>query len=165
MKTLVITALAAAAVLAAVLSGIALAAKEPDLQGNYLLVKRDLPDGSSVAPPKVVGFMTFTRKYRNMNVAWKEKDGKMVSLSYLAEYSVADRKYCETPLYWMQNNLMADGISYTPPGEKNDCSAVTFDAGATVVALKGEPVAIRLAGDDLIATAKGMFVDHWKRVD
>ena len=143
--------------------GLALAAT-PKIQGTWMLEKRVLTDGKEITSPDIVGMMTFTAKYRNFNIHWNQPDGQPVSISYVCEYSFTKDGYCERPLYWMQNNMGAPGMSYTAPASKTDCSKLTTSGMKTSFAISGEPVTMALEGDHMIATAESLFVDHWVRV-
>jgi hypothetical protein len=136
----------------------------PHIAGTYQLVKRVLPDGKELTAPDVQGMMTFTSKYRNFNVSWKEADGKQVSISYIAEYQLTNDQYCEHPLYWMQSNLGEPGIKYDVPANKSDCSKVTHDGRKFSFQISGEPPVVTFEGETLTAVAKDTFVDHWIRV-
>jgi len=157
-------AVAATLSVAAWLPASLVAAGGPSIEGSYRLTRRVLPDGKEVKAPDVAGFMTYTKKDRNFNVTWLNPDGKRTSLSYIAEYTLSPTKYCEKPIYWMQNNLMAPGIKYDPPAEKAECSDVTMKDGTLSFAIKGEPPVLTVSPTGVVATAKGMFTDYWEKV-
>lgn len=143
----------------------------PSIVGSYELLYRELADGKQVdAGAGLAGMMTYTKTHRNFNVMWKNEDSSITSVAYIAKYTLSSDSYCETPLYWMQSNLGEPGLSYTPPPEKADCSAVMLDSGTLVFAINGEPVVVAFEGDTITATAssqegKMRFVDRWRRVD
>jgi hypothetical protein len=152
----------------AVVAGMAVHALASDaggIEGSYRLVSRNLPNGTVVRPPDVVGFDTYTKTYRNFNVMWKDEKGNPVSLSYVASYELSKDKYCEKPIFWLQNNLGAPGLKYTWPAEKSECSPVTRTAGKISFSIKGEPPVVVFDSKTMTATAKGAFVDHWEKVD
>lgn len=122
-------------------------ADDPDIAGSYRLVERVLPDGTTVTPPDIVGFMTYTDRHRNFNIVWPNPDGEPTAISYVAEYSLDAESYCETPLHWLQYNLSEPGVKLEAPADK------------------GEPVVVEFDGDGFTATAEGQFADHWKRVE
>src|SRR5207245_11608654 len=57
------------------------AAKEPIIEGTYKLVSRDLPNGKKQGPPDVLGLLTYTKEYRNVN-------------NYVKRASVKTRRDC-----------------------------------------------------------------------
>lgn len=135
------------------------------LEGSYRLVKRMLPGGKHVKYPDVVGFMTYTKTERSLTVMWKDPTGAPVSLSVIATYTLSNGKYCEKPVYWMQNNMGLPGLSYTPPPEKKQCADVVSDAAGVSFDMPGEPERMLFTRDGFVATAKDMWTDTWKRVD
>jgi hypothetical protein len=152
-------------VAAAGFAATALAAGVPSIAGSYGLVKRVLPDGTVLTPPVVVGLMTYTKEYRNFNVGWTDKTGKHASISLVVRYDLTPTKYCEHPVFFLDNNVGIEGMSYEAPKEKGaECSAVTVKGSSVSFAIKGEPVVLDFNGDRVTATAKGLFTDYWQRV-
>ena len=143
----------------------AAAGDETILEGSYRLMKRVQPDGKEVRYPDIVGFMTCTKTERNFNVMWKDAKGGPVSLSLIATYTLSGGKYCEKPLYWMQNNMGMPGLSYAWPPEKSRCAEVLTDADSTSFDMPGEPERMRFTREGFVATAKDMWTDTWKRVE
>jgi hypothetical protein len=135
------------------------------LQGSYRLVKRVLPSGKKVKSPDIVGFMTCTKTERSFTIMWKDPKGEPVSLSLIATYTLSGGKYCEKPVYWMQNNMGMPGVRYEWPPEKSRCADVVTDADGTSFDMPGEPERMRFTRDGFIATAKDMWTDTWKRVE
>jgi hypothetical protein len=166
------TLLLVGAVLAAALIALPAAAQEqtnapamPDITGNYILVSRDLPDGKTVSPPEVTGFLSLTGKYRNFNVMWKDPAGKMVSISYVCEYMLTPATYTEKPIMWiMTNEAGPEKVSYAIPPDKGKPNPVTLKDGAVSFPISGEPPVVTYTSDGMTATAAGQFTDHWKKV-
>ena len=147
-------------------------AQTEDLIGTYELMWRDLKGGNKLhAPEGVAGMLTFTKTRRNFNVTWKHEDGSTASISYIGAYTLSEDQYCETPIYWMQNNIDGLGVvKYGAPAEKRICSTVMRDGETIMFSFKGEPVVAMFEGDHITATATDdegdvEFVDHWRRVD
>ena len=147
------------------LASSAAAGDEKALEGSYRLMKRVLPDGKELKYPDIVGFMTCTKTERNFNVMWKDGKGAPVSLSLIATYTLSGGKYCEKPVYWMQNNMGMPGLSYTWPPEKSRCAEVVTDADGTSFDVPGEPERMRFTREGFVATAKDMWTDTWKCVE
>ena len=157
--------LALGSLAAIVLTGSVPNAKGPSIQGTYKLVSRDLSDGTKQVPPDVVGLITYTAKYRNFNIYWKDTKGKAVSISNIATYQLTPKEYRETTVYYLMNDESGGkGLSY-------DLSAST---GSSPVVVKGTRIEMQLPlhnepkvvfqGNGFTATREGVFVDHWVRV-
>jgi hypothetical protein len=159
------TVLALAAALTLPIAPRVAAGDETILEGSYRLVKRVLPNGRKVSYPDIVGFMTYTKTERHFNIMWKDPKGAPVSLSLIATYTLSGGKYCEKPVYWMQNNMGMPGISYEWPKEKRGCAEAATDASSTSFDVPGEPERMRFTREGFVATAKAMWTDTWKRVE
>ncbi len=159
------TAWAMTAVLTVASAPRAAAGDEEALLGSYRLMKRVLTDGKELRFPEIVGFMTYTKTHRNFNLMWKDEKGARASLSLIATYTLAGGKYCERPVYWMQNNVGMPGIEYEWPSEKNRCAEVVSDASGTSFDVPGEPPRMQVTRNGFVASAKNMWTDHWERVD
>lgn len=147
------------------LTGAVAPTKPPSIQGTYRLVSRDLPDGTRQVPPNIVGLLTFTAKYRNFNIYWKDPNGKAVSLSNIATYQLSDKEYRETNVYYFVND--------ETQGKKPSYD-LAATSGASPITIKGTRIEMQLPlheepmvafdGDRLTASSEGEFVDHWVRV-
>jgi hypothetical protein len=157
--------LALSSLAAIVLTGAATTPKGSSIQGTYRLVSRDLSDGTKQVPPDIVGLITYTAKYRNFNIYWKDAKGKAVSISNIATYQLTPKEYRETNVYYLMNDESSGkGLSY-------DLSATS---GSSPVVMKGTRIEIQLPlhnepkvvfqGNTFTATREGAFVDHWVRV-
>ena len=62
--------------------------KSPNIEGTYRLISRDMADGTKLVPPNITGLITFTKRYRNFNVYWKDGSGKATSISAIATYQL-----------------------------------------------------------------------------
>ena len=151
--------------LAAILTGAVPSAKAPSIQGTYKLVSRRLSDGTKQVPPDVVGLITYTAKYRNFNIHWKDAKDKTVSISSIATYQLTPKEYRETNVYYfIDDESGGKGPSY-------DLSATS---GSSPVVVKGGRIEMQLPlhdepkavfqGNGFTATREGVFVDHWVRV-
>ena len=141
------------------------AGDEKILEGSYRLVKRVLPSGKEVKYPDIVGFMTYTKTERNFNIMWKDGKGSPVSLSLIVKYTLSGGKYCEKPVYWMQNNMGLPGISYEWPKERRRAPRWRPTTPSTSFDVPGEPERMRFTREGFVATAKDMWTDTWKRVE
>ncbi len=142
--------------------------KQPKLKGTYRLVSRDLPDGSKLIPPAIDGLLTYTKGYRNFNVYWKDAQGKLFSVSYVASYELTPKEYREKSIFFQVNDeIGGKGASYDL-SPASGASPVTIKGTRMEIQmpLHGEP-AVVFEGSKMTATGKGVFgtfVDHWERV-
>ena len=152
--------LSALVVLSALLTGCA----GQGVDGTWVLVSRDLPDGSVQTPPDVIGAMTYANGIRNFNVYWKDEQGNPVSLSSISEYTLTDTEYIETSLYY-QATGMDDVEQYDLSRETGVALVERYDGCLEfTLPLHDEPHVIFM-GHRFTATREGVFVDHWERID
>jgi hypothetical protein len=145
-------------------------ADDPSIQGSYLLESRDLPDGAVLKPPIIVGMISYTKHYRNVNVSWVNPDGKRLSISYIAKYRLTKTVYQETPVYWMSNNFNGQGVNYKVPAFKGGENVVTIKDGTISFPLAGVSPVVVFTADRMTSTARDnqgklIYVDHWKKVE
>lgn len=144
-------------------------ADDLNIQGTYQLESRSLPDGAIQKPPVVIGMITYTKNYRNVNVSWVSPSGKRLSISYIAKYRLTPTVYQETPVYWMSNNFNGQGVSYKVPAFKGAENAVTIKDGTISFPLAGKSPVVVFTADGMTATARDkqdklIYVDHWKKL-
>lgn len=156
-----------ASVTGLVISGGTVPASEdvPSIEGTYRLKKRILLDGSVLEPPEAQGLVTWTRRYRNLNVRFRDRTGEQVWVSFAAEYTLTSTRYCETVLSWIDNDVRGPGVNVTPPPEKATCGEVAREGDALRIELKGELPYLVFRGNTITAPAPGLFVDHWERAE
>jgi hypothetical protein len=139
----------------------------PSIEGTYQLTSRELPDGSRVEPPAIVGMLTYTDDHRNFNVSWTDANGKRTSVSSISEYELVDKRYWEQCTYYLVNDeIGGTGLKYdlTRPGGASvvtigDNGVIAFD-----LPLFNEPSVV-FTRSGMTATREGEFVDHWIKVD
>ena len=51
------------------------ASSTPSIAGTYRLVSRQMPDGTLLRPPEVIGLFTYTKTHRNFNILQKGATG------------------------------------------------------------------------------------------
>lgn len=142
----------------------------PSIEGTYQLVRRELPDGTMQEPPLVMGMMSFTKEFRNFSVLWYDDQNRFYSECYVARYLLTEREYTETSQYLIvHDQIGGKDISYdlSRNTESSPVSRIgtylTFDLPQAFE--KALSITVEFRGDDLTATGKGLFVDHWKRVE
>ena len=150
------------------LIGIAVAEGEAPatgIEGAYMLVSQDLPDGTTRVPPLVGGMFNITSKYWNLNVWWSDSVGKVFSISEISEYSMTDSTYTETRLFGATNREASGApIKYdfeqktkTVPVNREGCQ-ISFE-------MPFDSVVVVFDGNKLTASVEGEFVDHWEKVE
>lgn len=142
----------------------------PRIEGTYELTHRELPDGSRVDPPDVMGMLSFSQSIRNFSVVWKDEEGRFYSECYVARYSLSSDRYSETQLYLMVHDEIDDGGMLYDLSPKTASSPVSLEGDRLRFDLpqpfeKKLSISVEFRGNQLVATGKGLFVDFWKRVE
>lgn len=153
-------------VLLTVLASMAMASdpKHASIEGTYKLVSRMSPDSSVKTAPDVIGLLTFTKTYRNFNVAWKDAKGKVFSYSVISKYTLTDSIYTETRLYSITNDEIGEtGLKYDFE-TKTQTSPVTFENGKVSFKMPFDPVSLVFEGDKSTATGEAGFIDSWFKI-
>lgn len=140
----------------------ALTGASQSIQGSYILISRELPDGTVLRPPEIMGLFTYTETHRNFTIVGADAMGKFF-ISRGATYTFSPTEYSETQLF----NIANDASDRTQV--VYDVTAATVKAPVTVsgdrVQFKpgAEPV-LTFEGTTLTATQDGQFVDTWERI-
>ena len=147
--------------------------ERPNIKGTYQLVRRELPDGTFQHPPVVKGMFTYTEEFRNFSVLWIDDDGKYYSECYVARYTLTDSEYKETSEYIINHDQIRrkdwrKDFSYDL-SNNTASSQVSYDNGVISFALpqpfeKELSIILEFKGNELIATAEGLFIDYWEKV-
>jgi hypothetical protein len=141
------------------------AVNHPSIEGTYKLVSRTLPDGTKMAPPDIMGLLTFTKTHRNFNVFWKQPDGKKFSLSIISTYKLTDKDYTETRLYMLQNDeLTGKGLTYDFSGQTKTVP-ITMLGGSIKIKMPFDPPTVTFSGNGLTGVAESMFTDIWEKIE
>ena len=139
--------------------------QEPSIEGTYKLVSRELPDGTMQGPPDVMGLLTYTKSYRNFNILVRDADGKFLSFSLVSTYKLTASEYSETAIYSITNDeIGGQEINYDLSGSSQSVP-VTMEGGRIEIDLPFDPVILVIEGSKVTATAEGMFVDTWEKVE
>ena len=80
------------------------AAQAPSIEGTYQLISRQLPDGTVLKPPDIMGLWTNTKSHRNFNFVRKDATGKFRSSSVVSTYTLTATAYSETLLFSIFND-------------------------------------------------------------
>lgn len=139
----------------------------PSIQGTYVLVSRELPDGSVVNPPDLNGIITFTKEYRNFNIYWKGPNGEIMSISSYSKFVLSATEVTETNIFRLVNDeISGTGFAYdfsdlsgSSPVTVNEDGSFSFK-----MPLNDEPNII-FSGDKFEAYVEGAFRDFWERIE
>lgn len=136
----------------------------PSITGTYKLVSRTGKDNSVKTAPNVIGLQTFTKTYRNFNVAWTDANGKTFSYSVISRYTLTDTTYTETKLYSiMDDEISGAGVKYDFTSQSKTVP-VTYQTGKLTFKLPFDPVSVVFEGDKMVATGDTDFIDSWSKV-
>ena len=142
------------------------ASPAPSIVGTYRLVSRQMPDGTMLRPPEVIGLFTYTKTHRNFNILQKGATGQWGSFSVVSTYTLTPTEYTETLLYSVRTDLASgkDPV-YDLSGETRS-APVTVDGGRLQFKAVFEAVTFVFEGNRLTATRdRDGGVDVWEQVD
>jgi hypothetical protein len=140
------------------------ASSAPSIEGTYKLVSRQLPNGTRLRPPEIIGLFTYTKTHRNFNILLKDAAGKCHSFSLVSTYVLTATEYIETLLY----SVRADQIGgkepvYGFPGQTKG-APVTVTSGRIRFKAPFDSLTFVFEGNKLTATLDGR-VDVWEKVE
>jgi hypothetical protein len=137
----------------------------PSIEGTYKLSSRQLPDGTVLKAPDIMGLLTYTKTHRNFNIVWKEPTGKFFSYSLVSIYTLTPTEYTETRLFSILNDQIGGKDIVYDLSAKTQSVPVIIDGGRLQFKLPFDPPAAVFEGDKMTATAEGQFMDVWDKVD
>ncbi len=135
------------------------------IEGDYILVSQDLPDGTTRVPPLVGGMFNITSKYWNLNVWWTDSAGKVFSVSEISKYSMTDSTYTETRTYTATNAGASGGPVKYDFEQKTKTVPVNREGCQISFQMPFDTVVVVFDGNKLTVSREGEFVDHWEKVD
>jgi hypothetical protein len=138
----------------------------PSIAGTYRLVSRQMPDGTVLRPPEVIGLFTYTKTHRNFNILQKGATGQWGSFSVVSTYTLTPAADTETLLYSVRTDL-AGGKEpvYDLSGETRS-APITMEGGRIQFKAVFEAVTFVFEGHRLTATRdRDGRVDIWEKVD
>lgn len=100
-----------------------------------------------------------------MYIYWKDKNGKIFSISSVSNYKLTPTEYTEKNIYYMQNDeITGQGVNYDFSG-KSGSSPVKVANGRIEFKLPlfNEPFVV-FEGNKFTATRQGEFIDYWEKV-
>ena len=135
------------------------------IEGTWRLTARELADGRVLRPPQVVGLLSLSSGFRNMNVAWKDSSGKWSFHSVVTSYRLSAAQYTETLLFSAYHNSINGEEVHYSGGAKSQTVPLTTKVGTIVIPVPwGEPV-MTFEGDRMSSKREGAFIDRWERID
>jgi hypothetical protein len=138
-------------------------AQAQEVEGTWKLVMRKLPDGTTQAPPAVLGAYTSYKGLQNLNVFWHTPEGKPASFSRISTYKMSGTEYTETLLFTAMDDGSGKPTTYNLTGA-TESTPVTREGGRLAFKLPfGEPSVVH-EDDKMTATLEGQFVDYWERI-
>jgi hypothetical protein len=142
------------------------ASSAPSLEGTYKLTWRQLPDGTRLSPPDIMGLWTYTKTHRNFNIVQKDAAGKFRSFSLVSTYTLTATEYTETLLFSIRTDQIGGkDLVYDLSGQTRS-APVTVAGGRLQFKLPFEPRALVFEGNKITATAEdNANVDIWEKVE
>lgn len=148
----------------------AASAQAPSIEGTYKFISRQLPDGTVVKPPDIMGLQTYTKTHRSFNIVQKDATGKFRSHSRVATYTLTATEYSETYLFdIVDDQIGGKEIVYNLSGQTRS-APVTVEGGRIQLKFSERrdlfprrPTEV-CEGGKMTATAEGRFVDVWEKV-
>jgi len=142
------------------------ASSAPRIEGTYTLISRQLPDGTRLRPPEILGLQTYTKSYRTVNVVQNDATGKFSSFSNVSTYTLTATEYTETRLFSIVNDQIGGkDIVYNLSPETRS-APITVEGGRIQFKNPLGTRSLVFAGNKVTATAEGnATVDIWEKVE
>jgi hypothetical protein len=142
------------------------ASSAPSIEGTYTLLSRQLPDGTRLSPPDIMGLWTYTKTHRNFNIVQKDAAGKFRSFSLVSTYTLTGTEYRETLLFSIRTDQIGGkDIVYDLSGQTRS-APVTVHGGRIQFELPFESRPLVFEGNKVTATAAdNAKVDIWEKVE
>ena len=133
------------------------------IEGTYKCSARKLSDGTKVKPPHITGLLVFTERYRQLNLSWTDENGKLVSVSCIAEYTIDDTEYTEINMFYFVTNEI-EGSTYDM-SDLTASSDVTAKDGKISFTLPSHDKPLITVTRDHLVVEGSEFTDYWKKVE
>jgi len=132
--------------------------------GTYQLIARELPDGTKLGAPQIMGLLTITERYINVNMVWQDENGKHASYSAISEYKLTPTEYTETMLFSVRNDeISSQPTSYDLVG-KTKAVPVTMDGSKIKFDPPFSPVSLVFDENWITTKVQGEYTHYWERV-
>ena len=155
-------------ILIPIIVGVLFSASAPAAEGiragTWQLVKRQLPDGTTLTAPDVGGMYTIHPSgIYHLNVFWKTPEGKPVSTSSITQHKYSETELSVTRLFGALDDGSGKPVLYGSPSETKRVP-VKREGGRISYQLPFDPPFLVIDGDKMTATLEGVFVDTWERM-
>jgi hypothetical protein len=142
------------------------ASSAPSIEGTYKLISRQLPDGTMLRPPDIMGLNTYTKSHRNFNVIQKDATGKFFSFSSVSTYTLTATEYSETVLFSIRTDQIGGkDIVYDLSGQTRS-APVTVDGRRIQFKSAFTQRSFVFEGNKWTSTAENNAnVDIWEKVE
>ena len=134
-----------------------------NIEGTYKFSARKLSDGTKVKPPHINGLLVFTEKYRQLNLSWRDNNGKLVSVSCIAEYTIDDIEYTEKNMFYCVTNE-TKGSTYDISDLSASSDVTAKDGTISFILPTHDKPLITVNGEHLVIE-KPEYTDYWKKVE
>jgi hypothetical protein len=139
-------------------------AQAPNIEGTYKFISRQLPDGTMLKPPDIMGLWIYSKGDRSFNFIRKDASGKFASLSLVSTYKLTATEYSETLLFSIRNNQIDGNDIVYDVLEKTRSVPVKMENGRIQFKLPFERPMVMLETNKITATGEGGIVDVWEKV-
>jgi hypothetical protein len=146
------------------LFAISASAQDPSIEGTYKLISRQLPDGTMVKPPDIMGLWIYSKSNRTLNFVRKDATGKFSSLSLVSTYKLTPTEYSETQLFSIRNDQIGGKDTVYDVLEKTQSAPVNIEGGRIEFKLPFERPTVIFERNKITATVEGGYVDVWEEV-
>ena len=138
------------------------AADFTSIEGTYVLESRQLPDGTILTPPAIVGLYNVSGGYMNFNIAIKDNQGNVSSRSHIATYKISGSTYTRESIYLAEND--GTGIKYDFDKKSGSSEMVIVDGNVELDFPLTDNVYGSFGPNSLTAMKSGKFIDKWVKV-
>lgn len=125
---------------------------------------RKLPDGTKLTPPAVYGMGTTKNGVSHLLVFWSTPEGSHASVSSLSKWEWTETEVAVTPMVVIRDDGSGKPPVYTMNGETKRLP-LRREGGRISYQHPLDPPFIVRGENEMTATLKDVFVDHWEKVE
>jgi len=140
--------------------------KTINIDGTYVLQSRVLTDGTVLEPPDIIGLYSVSKGYVNFNLMWKNKDGKVHSISSIGRVKISSKEYYEEFIYRMTNDeINGKGVVYDFKKKSGASPVKIIDGKIEFMYPTSNDLYGVFDGDKFTATRiDGTYIDNWIKI-